>query len=45
MYEYLERCLGRTPAARLAPLIYTLMVLAIFYCIFEAQAEFNYLVL
>ena len=45
MYHYLKLYAGERWANFLAPVLYVLMLLAVTYCIFEPQAEFNYLTL
>ena len=45
MYGFLKRYLGTRAANAIAPLVYAMMLLAVTYCIFESQAEFNYLLL
>ena len=43
MYGFLRQNFGSKLANYAAPILYSLMVLAVIYCIFEPQAQFNYL--
>ena len=45
MYKYLTKYLGTSAARIVAPVLYSILFFSIVYCIFEAQAEFNYLLL
>ncbi|MET0082036.1 MAG: hypothetical protein ABW079_03425 [Sedimenticola sp.] len=45
MYSYFKHYLGERWANILTPIIYSLMMIAVVYCSFESQAEFNYLTL
>lgn len=43
MYPFFVRHVGARAAGWLLPAVYVAMILAIGYCVFESQAEFNYL--
>jgi hypothetical protein len=43
MYEFLLRRLGPKGAQVVLAFIYVLMILAVFYCVLEPEAQFNYL--
>ena len=45
MYKWLKQRTGRRSADVLSALWYSLLILAIFYCAFEPQAELKYVTL
>lgn len=45
MYSYLRRYLAKIPADILISIWYALLIILVFYSIFEQQAEFLYLAL